>query len=234
MLILTSGAWVVGFPVDLEVTGAPPNQAVVFLYGTDLVSAGACPPRLAPNCLAVASPTLLGNDRSNGGGVAVLSPVAPAIPAAEIEIQATTTGAGNLQTDSLIVTLHQAASDNDGDGLTAADEVSITLTDPAVADTDGDGFSDGEELSYGTDPNDPASRPLTWTADLGPFFATKCTPCHIGAGFSGGLDLDLYANVVNRPSDDVPAMDQMPRGGPYLNVDEMALVEGWILAGALE
>jgi hypothetical protein len=265
MLILTSGAWVVGLPVRLEVTGAAPGQSVLFLSGTNLVGAGACPAATAPNCLEVRSPRLLGNDAADPSGTAVLVPTGPPIPNAQLELQATTTGVGNLQSNALIVTLHQAASDNDGDGLTAADEVSLFLTDPAVADTDGGGVTDGDEIAlYGTDPNDPSDDvvPLTWTADIYPMLQVECAPCHIGIGLSGGLDLDLYANVVDAPSLDVPAMDRvepfdtansylfhkilgtqgsvggagvrMPRGGPYLDALQIALVEDWILTGALE
>jgi N-acetylmuramoyl-L-alanine amidase len=51
-------------------------------------------------------------------------------------------------------------SDDDGDGLSLAWEWQLG-THPDVADSDGDGWSDSEEvLLYGTDPLDPASRPL--------------------------------------------------------------------------
>lgn len=285
MLVLTSGAWVVGFPVDLEVTGAPATTQVRFVYGTNLVAPGLCPPYTAPNCLAVRPIRLLGADQSDATGFATLSPLVPAIANAQVEVQATTTGPGNLQSNSFFVTVHQAASDNDADGLTAADEVSVWGTDPAVADTDGDtlvdgdevalgtdaltadtdgdGFSDGDEVGRGSDPLDPASPP-TWTNDVYPLFQLECAGCHVGPGAaSGGLDLDFYANVVDEPSQDVPSMDRvepfdpadsylfhklqgtqagvggsglrMPRNGPpYLTATQTALVEDWILTGALE
>jgi serine/threonine-protein kinase len=51
--------------------------------------------------------------------------------------------------------------DTDGDGLSDGDEVHKYHTDPLVADSDNDGYSDGAEVAAGSDPNDPASTPLT-------------------------------------------------------------------------
>jgi len=51
-----------------------------------------------------------------------------------------------------------AASDADGDGLSASDEF-VLGTVPNEADTDGDGYDDGREVDAGTDPLDPASLP---------------------------------------------------------------------------
>lgn len=49
-------------------------------------------------------------------------------------------------------------SDEDGDGLTLAEEVKAG-TDPVNADSDGDGYSDREELLLGTDPLNPNDPP---------------------------------------------------------------------------
>lgn len=59
--------------------------------------------------------------------------------------------------------------DDDGDGLDDVVETgtgffvsaSNTGTSPTSADTDGDGFDDGTEVQAGSDPNNPASVPVT-------------------------------------------------------------------------
>ncbi len=47
--------------------------------------------------------------------------------------------------------------DSDDDGLEDGEEVHDTLTDPTLPDTDGDGIDDGDEVDGGTDPNDADS-----------------------------------------------------------------------------
>jgi pSer/pThr/pTyr-binding forkhead associated (FHA) protein len=64
----------------------------------------------------------------------------------------TATQAGNLAgTQAVQVTQTQGASDNDGDGLTNAEEATLG-TNPNNPDTDGDGLSDRDERTYGTNP----------------------------------------------------------------------------------
>ena len=48
--------------------------------------------------------------------------------------------------------LDTPTGDRDGDGLSTAEEIFRTRTDPGLWDTDGDGLSDGEEDALGTDP----------------------------------------------------------------------------------
>lgn len=50
--------------------------------------------------------------------------------------------------------------DSDGDTLADGDEVNAYHTDPAKADTDGDGTNDQQELAAGTDPSNPAIKPI--------------------------------------------------------------------------
>lgn len=59
------------------------------------------------------------------------------------------------------------AADDDGDGLTNAEEMKIG-SDPQNADTDGDGYPDGQDLAP-TDPYDPTGSPITFkSAPKGP------------------------------------------------------------------
>jgi hypothetical protein len=48
---------------------------------------------------------------------------------------------------TLLLSTTALAQDNDGDGLTDADENNLHMTNPALVDTDGDGLTDSDELS---------------------------------------------------------------------------------------
>ena len=62
-------------------------------------------------------------------------------------------GAGNLEKGTFVFRLYKTGMDNDGDGLSDADETNIYNTDPENSDTDGDTLSDGDEVNiHGTNP----------------------------------------------------------------------------------
>lgn len=72
-------------------------------------------------------------------------------------------------------------SDEDGDGLTAFDEVFIHRTDPKKADTNDDGLSDGVLVSHGIDP----------TINLQPLFRSVIQDTHFR---SGGILVERIGN----------------------------------------
>jgi hypothetical protein len=266
-MTLTTTPWVSTFAAVVTVTGAPANGKLQLLSSPNTVGAGVCSPKTAPMCFDVAAPLVsLGSKKADAAGKATFTITVPnPVVSPTIELQAVfINGATSQKSTTVVVLEHDLGSDRDADGLVAEDELSIWLTDPSNDDTDGDLFFDGTEATGGTDPLDGADFPPTYDDDMYPgLFLVECTPCHVNGGINGGLNLDKYKNIVNRPSDDVPTMDriepfdmqnsymwhklsgtqllvggsglQMPRNGPpFLTVDQMALVETWINTGALE
>lgn len=53
--------------------------------------------------------------------------------------------------------------DSDGDSLADSHEINVTQTDPMLADTDGDGASDSLEVKLGSNPKNPADKPVPFT-----------------------------------------------------------------------
>jgi len=266
-MTLESTPWVASFNATITVTGAPAGQKLQLLSSPNLVGAGLCNNKTAPMCFDLAAPLRsLGSKKADANGTAVFSiPVKNPVTDPAVEIQVVLiAGAASQKSNSVVVEEHDLGSDRDGDGLVAEDELNVWSTDPSAADSDGDDFFDGTEATGGTDPLDDADFPPTYDDDMYPnLFLVECTPCHVNGGTNGGLNLDKYTNIVNRPSNDVPTMDriepfdtansymwhklsgtqlavggaglQMPRNGPpFLTVDQMALVEDWVNTGALE
>ena len=56
--------------------------------------------------------------------------------------------------DYQVVTIADAAGDDDGDGLSNLDEIDVHGLDPTNPDMDADGLVDGDELAHGLDPLD--------------------------------------------------------------------------------
>jgi mono/diheme cytochrome c family protein len=96
-----------------------------------------------------------------------------------------------------------------------------------------------------------AQEAPSW-AELGPFFAERCTLCHSGEGAPLGLRLDSYAGAM-AGSADGPVLvagdpegselvrrvrglsqPQMPLIGDLLTEEEIGRIEAWILAGLPE
>lgn len=67
-------------------------------------------------------------------------------------------GNTNIREDELGT--NPASPDDDGDGLSNLDEMTLHGTDPSSADTDGDGLTDQTEINNATDPLQASSNPL--------------------------------------------------------------------------
>ncbi len=116
--------------------------------------------------------------------------------------------------------------------------------------------SSGRPLVAGSSTGPPAAT-LRSIQDL--VFTPICTACHVGGAAPQGLRLDAansYAMLVGVSSVEVPSIrrvepgrpddsyiiqkleghaavgERMPFGGPYLSVDTIALIRGWIASGA--
>ena len=91
------------------------------------------------------------------------------------------------------------AGDDDGDGLSNADEIDVYGTDPLVADTDGDGLIDGAEVSIGSDPLD-ADTDDDGLSDGHEFFVRFTNALSVdtdGDGVQDGTEVGLTLNDVD-------------------------------------
>lgn len=162
VLTLTHTPLVVGEQATITVTGAMPNTNV-FLFRDTMISPNSfCPGVIAPVCMDIPAPVMTFSMRSDASGVATQNFTFPPVPPAfaAVAMQAGYIAPGGADTSNAVMaTIYQPGDDSDGDGLTAADEVSLYGTDPGSADTDGDGSDDMEEVDAGTDPLDPTSTP---------------------------------------------------------------------------
>src|SRR5215831_12992318 len=66
-------------------------------------------------------------------------------------------------------------------------------------------------------PQQPASVPVSFAADIQPIFTQTCTSCHNATTRSGGLVLDAgvaFANIVQVPSGQVPSQNYVEPNAP--------------------
>ena len=96
-----------------------------------------------------------------------------------ITLRATGTNGGSVEKDFAIQILDDVQEDEDGDGLTQAEETAMGTSD-LTADSDNDGFSDGDEVSAGSDPLDGNSRPSWMPQNV------VLTPAEVKAGLEAG------------------------------------------------
>ena len=88
------------------------------------------------------------------------------------------------------------------------------------------------------------TAPLTWNTGIGDLFAQNCTLCH-GSAATAGLDVSTYASAMKGGTDGVIIKPGDPAGSllvtkmtgkhsKVFNADDLAKIEAWITAGALE
>lgn len=121
---------------------------------------------------------------------------------------------GSDPLDACSPNLNSPACDQDGDGLTNAQEATL-LTNPTNPDTDGDGVNDGAEVTNGSDPLNPCSPNLSspacdqdndgltnsQEASLG---TNPTVPDTDGDGINDGTEVANGSNPLN-PCDPNPA-----------------------------
>jgi hypothetical protein len=89
------GAIEPGSTVELNVTGASPQEMVYFVAGRNRQPGAACPPVLGGLCVDVGTPMVIGQARANAQGGASLSLTAPRSPnGTQVYFQATATAPG--------------------------------------------------------------------------------------------------------------------------------------------
>jgi hypothetical protein len=148
---------------------------------------------------------------------------------------------------------------DDDDDTTPADDDDDTT--PADDDDDTTPADDDDDTTPADDDDDSASTPVSLATDIQPIFTASCTPCHVGGGSSASLTLDsAYSTLVGVPSSESPLNrveegstqdsylwhklqgtqkkvgglgQQMPGDGGTLTPAELALIEAWIVGGAL-
>ncbi len=107
-------------------------------------------------------------------------------------------------------------------------------------------FDLGEEVQEsGGNPVDPEEAP-TWSDDIAPLFAERCSPCHISRS-DGGLNLSTYEDatsderIINPGNADNSVLidrikgtvtPRMPLGSAPISAEQIQKIEDWIDNGA--
>jgi hypothetical protein len=143
-------------PAVLEVrTTRPPGSRVAVFGSTSSQAPAQCSPVGPGACLDLVRPALLGTARVGPDHRATLSVQLPArvAPYTRLRLQAVV-GPAPLLSQVQVVEVQAGSWDNDGDGLTNADEAARGLRGDR-ADSDLGHIDDAQELADGTDPADP-------------------------------------------------------------------------------
>lgn len=154
LTLAVEGPWFRGDVVDARMFITAPNGSVRLYASRSATPPGACPAWLAPVCLDLRAPGVIGAVTASPTGIANLSfTVPPTAPEGAVLLQAAArSGAGRQKSSVQTVHIYERGGDFDGDGLRNDDEVEVFGTDPESADSDGGGVSDGDEVDAGSSP----------------------------------------------------------------------------------
>ena len=150
-----SDAWFVHF-------NEPMDQATLTAASLYFTAAGADNRFGTPDDRVLTDGAVTYRDTLNAGVIAFPAPLSLGVYRGTVTTAATD-AAGNplaaAYTWTFAILTGGADDDDDGDDLTNAAELALGLN-PLIADSDGDGWIDSIEVGDGTDPWDPASRPV--------------------------------------------------------------------------
>lgn len=147
------------------------------------------------------------------------------------------TNTANTANSSENTTANTAANNTSSNNNTATNEKPATEEDTA-APTEDTSAADVQ-----------AAVTVSFAADVLPILESRCANCHGGERTEGGLVLLSYADVMAGGKDgqvvipgdaagsllyDLSASGEMPKRGPKVAPADLALIETWIIEGALD
>ena len=165
-MTLQVGPLVTGQTGTFTISGVTPGARPWVVWGVSVRADGWCPPQTAPFCLDVRTPAgpVAQAGPANASGVSVLQVTVPASPLSSFGFQAIQFAPSINASQAAAAQVLTPGGDEDGDGLTNADEVGVHGTNPYQADSDGAGMEDGDEVRLGLDPTFAGDDPLVLSA----------------------------------------------------------------------